>query len=591
VPAKRRVADTLLEIRYSPTLAGAMVDALPYLVSYPHKTTDCTLYRFLPTVITQDILKRMHLDLPAIKIKRTNLNAQEIGDAAKRAAGWKRHTGEQTEDAVFDNAAVFDNVAVTRLVKDGLRDLTNMQLSDGGWGWFSGWGEQSDPHITAEIVHGLQLARRDGVAIVPGVLEKGIEWLKAYQSRQVTWLKNGKLAKPVEPYKQHADNLDALVYGVLVEADVNNQEMQDFLYGDRTRLSVYAKGLFGLALSHVKAAERLAMVVRNIDQYLVQDDENQTAFLKLPEGSFWWYWYDNETEANAYYLKLLARTDPKGEKASRLAKYLLNNRKHATYWSSPRDTAIAIEALAEYAVASGEDQPQMTVEVLVDGQKIKEVSIDSQNLFTFDNQATLSGEALAAGSHKIELRNRGRGPLYFNGYLTNFTLEDFITHAGLEVRVERTYYKLTRADQTTNVAGSRGQVVGERTEKYRRTPIANLGGGGGEVKSGDLIEIELVIDIKNDYEHLVFEDPKAAGLEPFDVQSGYNAVGLPAYVELRDEKVTLFLRTLARGKHSLRYRMRAEIPGKFSALPTAGYAMYAPELKGNSDEMKLSIGE
>ena len=113
----------------------------------------------------------------------------------------------------------------------------------------------------------------------------------------------------------------------------------------------------------------------------------------------------------------------------------------------------------------------------------------------------------------------------------------------------------------------------------------------GEVKSGDLLEIELTIDSKNDYEHLIFEDPKAAGVEPFDVQSGYNAVGLPAYVELRDEKVTLFVRTLPRGKHSLHYRMRAEIPGKFSALPTVGSGMYAPELKGNSDEMKLTIGE
>ena len=46
-------------------------------------------------------------------------------------------------------------------------------------------------------------------------------------------------------------------------------------------------------------------------------------------------------EADAYYLKLLAKTDPKGERASRLVKYLLNNRKHATYWNSTRDTAIA----------------------------------------------------------------------------------------------------------------------------------------------------------------------------------------------------------------------------------------------------------
>jgi uncharacterized protein YfaS (alpha-2-macroglobulin family) len=37
------------------------------------------------------------------------------------------------------------------------------------------------------------------------------------------------------------------------------------------------------------------------------------------------------------------------------------------------------------------------------------------------------------------------------------------------------------------------------------------------------------------------------------------------------------------------YRTRAEIPGKFSALPTKASAMYAPELRGNSDEIKLNI--
>jgi alpha-2-macroglobulin len=577
VPSKRRVNDTLLEIRYSPTVALAMVDALPYLVSYPHDTTDCTLYRFLPTVMTQNILKRMHLDLAAIKEKRTNLNSQEVGDPAKRAAGWKR----------FDDNPVFDNAAVARLVKKGVNTLTDMQLADGGWGWFSGWGEHSEPHMTAQVVHGLQLAKQNGVALVPDVLGRGIEWLKQYQAQQVERLKHGKLDKPVDPYKTHADNLDALVYFVLVESKVNDQEMQDFLYRDRTALSVYAKGLVGLALSQLKVGDRLAMIVRNIDQYLVQDEENQTAWLKLPDGSVWWFWYDSETEANAYYLKLLARTDPQGEKASRLARYLLNNRKHATYWNSPRDTAIAIEALAEYVVASGEDRPQLTVEVLVDGKKIKEATIDAQNLFTFDDTARLAGDALEAGVHKIELRKRGKGPLYFNAYLTNFTQEDFLTHAGLEIKVARSYFKLIRSDETTNVAGSRGQVVGERTENYRRVALANF----GEVKSGDLIEIELAIDSKNDYEHMIFEDPKAAGVEPFDVQSGYNAVGLPAYVELRDEKVTLFVRTLPRGKHSLHYRMRAEIPGKFSALPTVGSGMYAPELKGNSDEMKLTIGE
>jgi len=60
-------------------------------------------------------------------------------------------------------------------------------------------------------------------------------------------------------------------------------------------------------------------------------------------------------------------------------------------------------------------------------------------------------------------------------------------------------------------------------------------------------------------------------------------------MELRDNRVCFFVRNLARGKHSVAYRLRAEIPGKFSALPTRASAMYAPELKANSDEMKIAI--
>jgi uncharacterized protein YfaS (alpha-2-macroglobulin family) len=122
-------------------------------------------------------------------------------------------------------------------------------------------------------------------------------------------------------------------------------------------------------------------------------------------------------------------------------------------------------------------------------------------------------------------------------------------------------------------------------EKYKRTELANL----ALLKSGDLVEIELEIDSKNDYEYILLEDPKAAGFEPLAVRSGYGGNDMGAYMELRDEKVCFFVQQLARGKHSLSYRMRAEIPGKFSALPTRASAMYAPELKGNSDEIKLRI--
>ena len=94
VPQERRAEQTRLEVRYSPTLAGAMVDALPYLIDYPYGCTEQTLNRFLPAAITQQTLLRMKLDLKAIEQKRTNLNAQEIGDAGERAKGWKRFRRE-----------------------------------------------------------------------------------------------------------------------------------------------------------------------------------------------------------------------------------------------------------------------------------------------------------------------------------------------------------------------------------------------------------------------------------------------------------------------------------------------------------------
>jgi alpha-2-macroglobulin len=575
VPAQRRPEQTLLEVRFSPTLAGAMVEALPYLTSYPYGCSEQTLNRFLPTVIAQRVLKDMHIDLADVKKQRANLNAQEIGDAKDRAKRWQR----------FDENPVFDEAEVAKMVSAGVTALTNMQLSDGGWGWFSGWGERSSAHTTAVVVHGLQIAKENGVAIVPGIVDNGLAWLSRYQDLQIAEIKRWMQTK--EKGKQHADDLDAYVYMVLLDADRRNDEMRDFLYRDRPQLSVYALGLFGMALHKGNDREKLAMIMENIAQYLQQDDENQTAWLNLRNENCWWYWYGSEYEAHAYYLKLLAKTDPKSDVAARLVKYLLDNRKHASYWNSTRDTALVIEAIADFMRASGEDKPDQVVEVLIDGKKVHEVAITTANLFTCDNTWRIAGAALASGEHKVEVRKKGAGPLYINSSLSNFTLEDHLTKTGLEIKVERSYYKLIAVEQKDFASGAHGQVVDQKREKYRRELLKDL----ATVKSGDLIEIELTVDSKNDYEYICLEDMKAAGCEAVDVRSGYNGNALGAYMEVRDDRICLFLRTISRGKHSLSYRVRAEIPGQFSALPTVAQAMYAPELRANSDELKLKIGE
>ncbi len=578
VPEERRPEQSRLEIRYSPTLAGAMVDALPYLVDYPYGCTEQTLNRFVPTVVTQSILRGMDLDLQAIHDKRTNLNAQEIGDDRERRERWK----------LWKRNPVFNEAEVVRMVKSGVERLTSMKNSDGGWGWFSGFGERSYPHTTAVVVHGLAVAQACDAALVPGTLSGGVDWLKRYQAGEIRKLKNTQLDLNVMPRKERATDLDALVFSTLArDAAEWSDEMAEFLYRDRTHLSVYGKVLFALTLvdGDDDQNEWLAMLKRNIEQFVVEDDENQTAFLRLPEGTWWWNWWGNDLEANAWYLKLLAATEPESKRAAGLAKYLLNNRRNGSYWRSTRETAYCIEALADYLRASGEDHPDMTIELLVDGQVRKSVRVTSENLFSFDNQLVLEGDDLKSGEHSAEVRRKGTGPVYFNAYLTNFTLEEFISKAGLEVKVQRQYFRLKRVEATEDVAGARGQAVSQKVEKFERERLGDL----STVKSGDLVEVELEIESKNDYEYLIFEDPKAAGFEPIDLRSGYVGNGIGAYVEYRDEKVALFVRSLPRGRHSVSYRLRAEIPGKFHALPTQASAMYAPELKANSDEIRVNV--
>jgi alpha-2-macroglobulin len=588
VPEQRRPDQSKLTVRFSPTIAGAVVDAIPYLASYPHGCTEQTLNRFVPAVIAQRMLKDLKINLAEVKAKRTNLNPQELGNAADRAAQWKQ----------WQNNPVFDEAEMEKMVSAGLDKLMSMQNSDGGWGWFSGYGEYSYPHTTAVVAHGLLVAKANGAEIPERMLNSGIGWLIAYEKKQAAALQlhvereairkaGGKIKDDNRYEKWKCDATDAFVRMILGEAGRDSEPMLAFLHRDRIDLPVYAKCLLGLE-HHRKGDEaRRDEVMKMISQFLKRDAENQTAWLDLQNTNYWWNWYGSEVEAHAWYLKLLAAVKPKDADTRGLVKYLVNNRKHATYWESTRDTAYAIESIAAYFKASGEDAPEMEVEVSLDDKSLRNVSINRDNLFTFDGTIILTGESVTTGKHVVELRKTGKGTLYANAYLEVFTLEDKLRAAGLEVKVQRKVSKLIALEKETEVPDATGLIAKQQVERFRREPLTD----GAAVKSGERIEVELNLESKNDYEYLIFSDSKAAGFEALDALSGYISAdgGFSAYMEPRDQTVDFFIRALPRGTHTLRYQLRAEAPGTYKALPATAEAMYAPELRGNSEDIRLQI--
>jgi uncharacterized protein YfaS (alpha-2-macroglobulin family) len=140
---------------------------------------------------------------------------------------------------------------------------------------------------------------------------------------------------------------------------------------------------------------------------------------------------------------------------------------------------------------------------------------------------------------------------------------------------------------------------------------------GETVKSGERVEVVLTVEAKNNYEYLLFEDLKPAGLEAVQLRSGqslyirelksgaltdknvalmnfgsatdFTGQSRWVYQELRDRKVALFIDRLPEGVWQLSYELRAEAPGAFHALPVLGHAMYVPEIRTNGAETRVRV--
>lgn len=581
VPRAVDPEQTRLEVTLSPSLAGVLIDALPYLAGYPYGCVEQTMSRFYPSVLVKNTLKKMGTDLETIGKQRKQMNA---GDITNRFGRW--------------NSPVFDSAELDRMVHAGLDRIYSLQRNDGGWGW---WREDdSSPYQTAYVLQGLRAARDTGVNVDGGVFERALQYLQNATEKE--------LAKPKD--QQQLGALQTQVYIAYIlscEQRLNNDDLKkwfDHIYEQRGELNNYGRALLALALHNEKRADDAKLVLQNILQFVERDDSNETAWVRTPEN-YWWFWWNNDIEANAWALKAIVTIDPQNELAPRLVKWLLNNRRNGYYWRSTRDTALVIAAMTDYMQACGEAAPDYSIALSMDGKPVKDIKVTKENFFTFDNRFVLYGLQLKPGPHKITLNKHGQGALYYSAYVSYFTKEEDVKGAGNEIFVQRDYFKLVPSTEKVIKPKAVNSYSGaahpaneakpasatghpELRDSYIRIPLKN----GDAVKSGDQIEVVLKITAKNTYDYLAFEDMKPAGCEPVELRSGGRwAGGLCANLELRDEKVVFFIGLLEQGEHVLRYKLRAETPGHFHALPAKGFAMYAPEVKAISDEMRLRIAD
>ena len=626
LPAERKAGSSRLVVTLNPSLAGVMLDALPYLADYPYGCVEQTLSRFVPSVQVARSLKaagynladleraaRRHGTVKAQTIKE--LQTPRVANSAYTYPNAAPGVAHQEIDGVGERwrNPVFSQSELNKMTRDGLARLKDMQHPDGGWGWYA--DDASDAYMTAHVLYGLQQAQGAGVTVDADELAQGLKYLHARYLAETD-------------VEQMAFEARVLALAAGERAAIRNR-VEKRLFVQREKLSAYGKALLALALHDLGQTAQAKIVLDNLENTVHLDEANGTAVWD-DINTQWWRWYNNKVETNATILMAYTAIAPDARLPALLVKWLVNNRKGTT-WHDTRDTALTVGALAEWARVHKELNPDYTLTADLGGRIRRVYHITHENALFGDNTFVVPDALLRTGDQTLTLTRQGAGTCYYAATTSTFSQEEPIRATGSEIHVTRRYFRLI----ANTVQGTEGQGTGNmsasgRPEQGTESSVSAVSSlssvvnpfltgryelleQGGEtvngedtvqgpryerielrpgelLNSGDLLEVELGLEAQNDYDYVLFEDMKPAGCEPVEQRSGaHQGLGVYSNMELRDEKVAFFLTSLPQGRRVLSYRLRAETPGAFHVLPTNGYAMYAPDVRALSDETRINI--
>jgi hypothetical protein len=424
--------------------------------------------------------------------------------------------------------------------------------------------------MTAYVVWGLGLARDAGIEVKSDVIQRATSFL---QTQLV----------------QEEDAPDNLAWMLHALASVHSHsafedKQRARLWDMRDRLNPYTRALFAISEHQRGDVERARVLADNVPNGVSEDKDNATAH--WGEAGVNGRWSDGGVEATDFGVSALSQLNPQSPYLEPAVKWLSLNRRGAS-WKNTRDTAIAILGLTEYLKVTHELAPDYSYKVIVNGQTVREGKVNASNVFSFDRIVDVPADQLHDGDNKVKVVMQGKGALYAAAYAKYFTLEEPVTKAGNEIFVDRHYF----------IQSVKETLMKGYTNDWK--PLKD----GDTVQSGDRIRVDVTLEAKNNYEYLLAEDYKPAGLEAVELNSGEGeaidldadgretAARTPLYQEFRDQKAAFFISHIKQGKHLLRYELRAEVPGKFHAMPDQAQAMYVPEIRANSDEMRIGVDD
>ena len=284
---------------------------------------------------------------------------------------------------------------------------------------------------------------------------------------------------------------------------------------------------------------------------------------------------ETSIEATAFAVQALARRDPGNPLVERAVRWMMLNRT-AGYWSSTKQTAMAIYGLLSFMQARGEAAQPFSVEVFVNGANVGRRTFSAAAMTAPDPQV-ISVPA-NAGANQVRLVKRDGGTVYWS------VAASYYDTTGAGARTGNRQLALTRKYAVLTPVTVNGRIV------YREQPFT------GTAKPGDVLTVRLTVAGSPEWRYLAIEDPLPAGVEAIQDTTAYplergstEAWWFGSRVEYRDSRTVFFQETFERGRYEYSYLVKVIAPGQFRAIPAQVSPMYVPGVHASSEPQTFVI--
>jgi uncharacterized protein YfaS (alpha-2-macroglobulin family) len=573
------------------------VMALPYLMEYPHECSEQIFNRLYANSLARHIansdpkIRRIFDQWKGTPALDSLLEKnQDLKSVMLEETPWLRQ-GVAESQARRNVGILFDANRLDEETRRTMRQLGEMQLSDGRFPWFPGM-PPSD-YITLYIVTGFGRLRHLGADVDVTLAKKALTALDA-------WMTNN-YRRILDKEKYVPSATDALyLYGrsfFLKDQEIAAQhwEAVNYFIGQARKHWLKTDNRMTqahLALALKRFAEReprghnlpdetAVAILKSLKERSVSNEE-MGMFWRDTELSWWWYRAPIETQA----MMIEAFEEVMGDKqAVEDCRVWLLKQKQTQDWKTTKATADAIYGLLLHGRARLPSAPQggqnadgrlgepslpllasdAVVEVSLGGKTIKPENVEAGT--GFYEQKFVRGE-IKPELGKITVKKTDEGVSWGSvhwQYLEDMT--KVTPHEGTPLKLKKTLF----IKETTK----KGQVL---------KPVTGALAVGDEL----VVRVELRVDRDMEYVHL--KDPRGSGTEPVNVLSQYKYQdGLGYYESTRDTASHFFIHYLPKGVYVFEYSVRVQHKGKYQSGIATIQCMYAPEFNSHSESFELEV--